>query len=100
MHRVYLAFAFVGVVAIVYGPRCPDKGTWVDSFMNTVDKFRCPTCDTEYRLVRVEAEPSGNEHPLTCLGCGAPLCNREGKFALKYFRVDGRPVTRGRKSML
>jgi hypothetical protein len=31
---------------------------------------------------------------------GAPLRNREGKFALKYFRVDGRPVTRGRKSML
>jgi hypothetical protein len=37
-----------------------------------------------------------------CLGCGGPLRNREGKFALKYFRVGGsrRPIIGGRKSKL
>ena len=25
-----------------------------------------------------------------CFSCGAPLRSREGKFALKYFRTDGR----------
>jgi hypothetical protein len=63
-------------------------------------KFRCPTCESEYLLVRVEAAPSATEHPLTCLSCGAPLRNREGRYALKYFRVNGRPVTRQRKSLL
>ena len=24
---------------------------------------------------------------LTCLGCGGPLHSRDGKYALKYFRV-------------
>jgi hypothetical protein len=50
--------------------------------------------------VRVEAAPSAEEHPLTCLSCGAPLRNREGQYALKYFRVNGRPVTRQRESLL
>ena len=68
--------------------------------MENVTKFRCPTCESEYKVVRVELPLSGNEHPLTCLGCGAPLRNREGKFILKYLRVDGRPVTRRRKSLL
>jgi hypothetical protein len=44
-------------------------------------------------VVRAEAALSANEHPLTCLSCGAPLRNREGKYVLKYFRVDGRPLT-------
>jgi hypothetical protein len=26
-----------------------------------------------------------------CLSCGGPLLNREGKFALKYFRINGPP---------
>lgn len=68
--------------------------------MENVTKFRCPTCESEYKVVRVEAAPSGEEYPLTCLGCGAPLRNREGKFVLKYFRVDGRPVVRGHKPLL
>jgi predicted RNA-binding Zn-ribbon protein involved in translation (DUF1610 family) len=63
-------------------------------------QFRCPTCESEYKVVRVEAALSANEHPLTCLSCGAPLRNREGKYVLKYFRVDGRAVTRGRRPLL
>jgi hypothetical protein len=51
--------------------------------------FRCPTCDVAYRVVRVEAPPS-HEKQLLCLGCGGPLRSREGKYALKYFRVTDR----------
>jgi len=40
--------------------------------------------------VRVEAPVDHNDRVL-CLSCGGPLQNREGKFALKYFRVDGGP---------
>jgi hypothetical protein len=68
--------------------------------MENVTKFRCPTCDSQYKIVRVEVPLTENEHPLTCLGCGAPLLNRDGKFVLKYFRVDGRPVRRGRKPLI
>ncbi|KWV52944.1 hypothetical protein AS156_09960 [Bradyrhizobium macuxiense] len=62
--------------------------------------FRCPTCNADYRVVRVEAPPL-NDRQLTCLNCGGPFRNREGKFALKYFRVsDGADVSRkaGRRS--
>ena len=43
-------------------------------------------------LWRVEAPPSSDENRLLCLSCGAPLLNREGKYALKYFRTNGKPV--------
>lgn len=57
--------------------------------------FNCPTCGALYKLVRVEA-PTANDKPLTCLSCGVPLLNREGKFALKYFRTNGGPGHRSR----
>ena len=56
--------------------------------MSDARKFRCPTCDAEYVVVRVEA-PATHDNPLLCLGCGGPLQNRDGKFALKYFRKSG-----------
>ena len=61
-------------------------------------KFRCPNCETEYKVVLVEAPPTHTD-PILCLSCGAPLQNREGKFALKYFRTTGsrRPNYRGSK---
>jgi hypothetical protein len=59
--------------------------------------FNCPICEALYKVVRVEA-PAESDKSLTCLGCGAPLRNREGKLALKYFRVDGsRRSTGGRQ---
>ena len=61
--------------------------------------FQCPDCQAQYKVVRVEASPT-HDQPLVCLSCGGPLHNREGKYALKYFRVNGRPVTRQRKSLL
>ena len=64
--------------------------------------FNCPICGTLYKLVRVEA-PTANDKPLTCLSCGGPLLNREGKFALKYFRTNGGPGHRsqiGQKPIL
>jgi hypothetical protein len=43
-------------------------------------KFRCPNCETEYKVDLVEAPPTQTD-PLLCLSCGAPLQNRQGKFA-------------------
>jgi hypothetical protein len=51
--------------------------------------FNCPACEALYKLVRVEA-PAANDKPLACLSCGGPLRNREGTFALKYFRTGRR----------
>jgi len=51
--------------------------------------FRCPNCDAQYKIVRVEAlaEPT-TDREITCLCCGGPLHGREGKFFLKYFLVE------------
>ena len=60
--------------------------------MSEATKFCCPNCEAEYKVVRVEVPPTRNEQ-LVCLSCGGPLHNREGKYALKYFRVsDGRAL--------
>jgi hypothetical protein len=60
--------------------------------MPETTKFNCPTCETTYKVVRTEASPSFDERQLLCVSCGAPLRNREGKYALKYFRTDGRAL--------
>ena len=52
----------------------------------TAARFQCPNCEAEYRVVHVEAPPT-HDQPLLCLSCRSPLQNREGKFALKYFRM-------------
>jgi hypothetical protein len=49
--------------------------------------FRCPNCEAEYKVARIEA-PATRDNQLACLSCGGPLRNREGKFVLKYFRVE------------
>jgi hypothetical protein len=54
---------------------------------------RCPTCDTRYAVVRVEASPK-HERQLPCLSCGGPLRNREGRHVLKYFRTSDRAELR------
>ena len=51
--------------------------------------FQCPDCQAQYKVVRVEASPT-DDRPLVCLSCGGPLHNRDGKFALKYFRTGER----------
>jgi predicted Zn finger-like uncharacterized protein len=56
--------------------------------MSEAIQFQCPNCEAQYKVVRVEAPPT-HDNPVLCLGCGGPLQNREGKFALKYFRTDG-----------
>jgi predicted RNA-binding Zn-ribbon protein involved in translation (DUF1610 family) len=76
--------------ASVYSASMPDTAT----------KFFCPNCDAEYKLVRVEAPPT-HDGQLTCLSCGGPLRNRQGRFALKYFRVsDGAELDRGPRPKL
>jgi hypothetical protein len=49
----------------------------------------------KYKVVRVEGPPS-TDREVTCLGCGGPLMAREGKFALKYIRVNGGSTRRTR----
>ena len=85
---------FVAVVLALAGAR-----TQRYKFATTEPtKLRCSNCETDYTVVRVEAPPTHND-PLLCLSCGAALRNRDGKFALKYFRTDGsrRPMYRGSK---
>jgi hypothetical protein len=55
--------------------------------MEDTSNYQCPTCEAAYKVVRVEAPPE-RDVSLECLSCGGPLPSREGKFALKYFRVD------------
>src|SRR5580704_4075245 len=57
--------------------------------------FDCPTCGVLHKLPRAGA-PTANDKPLTCLSCGGSLLNRDGKFALKYFRTNGGPGHRSR----
>jgi hypothetical protein len=66
-----------------------------DDTMPEATKFQCTNCKTGYKVVRVEAGRTGDDRQLTCLGCGAPLLSREGKFALKYFRTEGSRRERG-----
>jgi predicted RNA-binding Zn-ribbon protein involved in translation (DUF1610 family) len=48
------------------------------------EAFRCPNCDAEYLVERVEAAPTHRQVQVVCVECGGPLRNREGKFALRY----------------
>ncbi len=57
-------------------------------------RFNCANCGAQYKVVRVES-PATEDREVACLTCAAPLEAREGKFALKYFRV-GRPAARNR----
>jgi hypothetical protein len=68
------------------------------SFENAI-AFHCPTCEAPYKLVRVAAPPK-HDHELLCRSCGGPLRNREGKFALKYFRADGSQARPDRRKLI
>ena len=86
------AGAAVAALLARYFERQPCTMPWAACYGGPVTeaiKFQCPNCEAGYKVVRVEAARTGKDHQLTCLGCGAPLLNREGKFALKYFRTEG-----------
>ena len=52
------------------------------------EAFRCPNCEAEYVVERVEAAPTYTRQvQVICVECGGPLRNREGKFALRYRRI-------------
>jgi DNA-directed RNA polymerase subunit RPC12/RpoP len=55
--------------------------------METTD-FKCSTCEAVYKLLTIEA-PAADDKPIECVSCGAPLVGRNGRFALKYIRVNG-----------
>jgi hypothetical protein len=48
----------------------------------------CPSCRTQYRVMRAEAGPETTADVEIPCTCGAPLPAREGAFILKYFRVE------------
>ena len=50
--------------------------------------FRCPNCKASYQVVKVAAAQVLCEAQLTCLSCGGPLNEREGRYVLKYFFTD------------
>jgi transcription elongation factor Elf1 len=50
--------------------------------------FNCPACGSQYKVVRVEADPTASYGRIECRRCGGPLNSREGNFILKYFLVD------------
>ena len=50
--------------------------------------FNCPNCNSQYKLVRAEADHQSRDGPIECYHCGGPLNGREGRFILKYFLVD------------
>jgi predicted RNA-binding Zn-ribbon protein involved in translation (DUF1610 family) len=54
------------------------------AFRSKAELFKCPNCGSQYKLVRVEAEPAASYGQIECPHCGGPLKNREGKFILKY----------------
>src|SRR5262249_26345431 len=53
----------------------------------SIAQFDCSNCGAKYKVVRIEVPPQ-SEREVTCLSCGAPFHTREGKFALKYVRID------------
>jgi hypothetical protein len=50
--------------------------------------FNCPNCNSQYKLVRAEADHVASYGPIECYHCGGPLNGREGQFILKYFLVE------------
>ena len=86
-------------VSICIGLASTPTMRYLESLRSNAPKFRCPTCDAEYRVVRVEAPPT-HDNPLLCLGCGGRLQNRDGRFALKYFRKSGSNSMNGHKPRL
>ena len=55
------------------------------AFKSEAELFKCPNCGSQYKLVRVEAEPDPSHGRIECHHCGGPLNGREGRFILKYF---------------
>lgn len=53
------------------------------------NKFRCPTCEAKYEVIRVEGPPRPTtDREISCLCCGRPLHGREGNFIFKYFLIE------------
>jgi hypothetical protein len=52
--------------------------------------FGCPNCNSQYKLVRVEAEPEPSHGRIECYHCGGPLHGREGRFILEI--LSDRPA--------
>jgi transcription elongation factor Elf1 len=48
--------------------------------MGSSSQFNCSDCGAVYEVVHVEAENVANDHELACLGCGALLQSRQGRF--------------------
>jgi hypothetical protein len=54
------------------------------------ERFECPHCQAEYKLVRVDAPVVESTQEIFCRSCDGPLQGRQGRFILKYFLVSKR----------
>jgi len=55
--------------------------------------FKCPGCETKYKVVSLTASPvEAKEMKVKCRRCGFPFPATDGDALLKYFLVTKRPL--------
>jgi hypothetical protein len=60
------------------------------------EKFTCLTCQTQYRIIRVKADPGKTYGAIHCRVCHTTLTPIDGDDILKYFIMRGTGNTRAR----
>ena len=58
--------------------------------MSAAELFRCPNCNSQYKLIRVEADPAATYGQIECPHCGGPLNGRGGAVCPEI--LSGRPA--------
>src|SRR3974377_1115324 len=84
---------------IAHGSQNEARSAIIARMSENSTKFRCPLCNAEYLVVRIE-EAATQDSTLLCLGCDGPLQDRDGKFVLKYFCTSGSKHVNNRKPKL
>jgi len=56
--------------------------------MTGVADFVCPRCNSDYKRVRVRADPEFPSRLIHCRVCRESLAPTDGEYVLKYFLVD------------
>lgn len=51
------------------------------------DEFRCPSCQSPYKVVRVEVDDKTRSAEVKCTECGFPFAAHESGHILKYFKT-------------
>jgi predicted RNA-binding Zn-ribbon protein involved in translation (DUF1610 family) len=74
-----------GGVGVRLGAARLDAGFFLDCrseewvmVKSAAELFKCPNCGSQYKRVRVEADPAASHGQIECPHCGGPLKSREG----------------------